>query len=301
MLSQLMDIVFTVNNTDDFTDNFYVMLAMFVSCCKMFSLLKNRNNIAMLINILMEKPCKPIEHDEIEIRQKFDKFVQDYRKQRLAFRAWLPFNYSSPMLFQIAFLHQFTSLIIGSILHIACDSLICGLLVHICSQIEILECHLRKVVNKPHFLRECVTQHIYISKFAFMVNQKFKLTITIQFIVSTLVVCFNLYQMTQTSMLSAKYIQIVLYMLCMLIQISFYCWYGNEVKLKSQQLISNAFEIEWFTLDHNMQKNLLMIMTRSTIPIQLSSALVIPMNLESFVGLLKTSYSAYNILQQMRD
>lgn len=75
-LSQLMDLILSVDNTDDFTENFYVTLAMLVSCCKMFSLLKNRNNIATLIDTLMKKPCRPIEHDEIEIRQKFDKFVQ---------------------------------------------------------------------------------------------------------------------------------------------------------------------------------------------------------------------------------
>lgn len=86
----------------------------------------------------------------------------DYRKHKLTFRAWLPFNYSSPMLFRIVYAHQSISLTAGSVLHIACDSLVCGLLMHICSQLEILECHLKKIVDKPHFLRECVIQHICI-------------------------------------------------------------------------------------------------------------------------------------------
>lgn len=76
MLSQLMDLILTVDNANDFTDNFYMLLAMIVSCCKMFTLLMNRSNIAMLINILIRKPCKPIQTDEIEIQQKFDKHVQ---------------------------------------------------------------------------------------------------------------------------------------------------------------------------------------------------------------------------------
>ncbi|XP_011882821.1 PREDICTED: putative odorant receptor 85d [Vollenhovia emeryi] len=323
-LSQLMDLILSVDNADDFTENFYVTLAMLVSCCKMFSLLRNRTNVAMLINVLMKKPCRPIEHDEIEIRQKFDKFVQsntlyyatlveltcafalvssifkDYRKHRLSFRAWLPFNYSSPTLFRIAYAHQSISLTAGSVLQIACDSLICGLLMHICSQLEILECHLKKIVDKPHFLRECIVQHTCIIQFALMVNEKFRFIITVQFLVSMLVVCFNLHQLTQTSVLSAKYIQIVLYMFCMLTQISFYCWYGNEVQLKSRQLVSNVFKMDWFTLDHPMQKTLLIIMTRSMLPIEFTGAYVISMNLASFVSLLKTSYSAYNILQQMR-
>ncbi|XP_071631660.1 putative odorant receptor 85d [Temnothorax longispinosus] len=323
-LSQLMDLILSVDNADDFAENFYVTLASFVSCCKMFSLLNNRNNIAMLIDTLMKKPYRPTEHDEIKIRQKFDKIVQtntlyyatlveltcafalvtrvfeDYRKHRLAFRAWLPFNYSSPMLFRIAYVHQSISLTAGSVLHIACDSLICGLLMHICSQLEILECHLKKIVDKPHFLRECVVRHTCIFQFALMVNERFRLTITIQFLVSMLVVCFNLYQLTQTSMLSAKFIQIMLYMFCMLAQISFYCWYGNEVKLKSQQLVSSVFEMEWYALDYPVQKSLLIIMKRGMVPIEFTSAYVISVNLQSFVSLLKTSYSAYNLLQQMR-
>jgi len=87
---------------------------------------------------------------------------KDYRKHNLAFRAWLPFNYSSPMLFRIAYFHQSISLTVGSILHLACDSLICGLLMHICSQLEILECRLKKTINKPHIFWECVIQHTCI-------------------------------------------------------------------------------------------------------------------------------------------
>ncbi|XP_039308749.1 uncharacterized protein LOC120358468 [Solenopsis invicta] len=185
-LSQLLDLILIV--ADDFAGNFYITLAMFASCCKMFSLLRNCNNIAMLIDILIKKPCKPTEHDKIEIRQKFDKLVQfyyatmvkwtcafalvtsvfkDYRKHRLIFRAWLPFSYFLPMLFRIAYAHQAISLTAGSVLHVACDSIICGLLMHICSQLEILECHLKKVINKPHLLRECVIQHTYIFQLIF--------------------------------------------------------------------------------------------------------------------------------------
>lgn len=54
--------------------------------------------------------------------------------------------------------------------------------------------------------------------------------------------------------------------------------------MQSRQLVSNVFEMEWFTLDHNVQRNLLMIITRSTVPIEFTSAYVISMNLESFVS-----------------
>ncbi|KAL0116285.1 hypothetical protein PUN28_011245 [Cardiocondyla obscurior] len=324
MLSQLMDLILIVDNADDFTDNFYMLLAMIVSCCKMFTLLMNRSNIAMLIDILEKKPCRPIQSDEIEIQQKFDKHVQtnmlcyaicvettclciavtslltEFRKGRLTFRAWLPFDYSSSSLFRIVYVHQLISLTAGSILQVACDGLICGLLVHVCCQIEIIECRLRKLADKrPDILRESVLQHNHVFKFARLVNEKFKLTIVIQFVVSTLVVCFNLYQFTKSTALRAQYIQLIMYMGCMLSQIFFYCWYGNEVKLKSRQLVDKIFDIEWFELSKHNKQSLLMIMKRSSRPIELTSAYVISMNLDSFVNLLKTSYSAYNILKQV--
>ncbi|XP_018317852.1 odorant receptor Or1-like [Mycetomoellerius zeteki] len=322
-LSQLLDIILTVDNADDFTDNFYMLLAMIVSCCKMLSMLINRKNIALLTNILMERPCRPLEPEEMEIHDKFDKGVQantihyailvemtcvcitltslltDFRRRTLTFRAWLPYDYSSPILFHITYAHQLISLIIGSVLHVACDGLICGLLVHICCQIKILESRLRRIAHEPGILPECILQHSRIFDFAITVNEKFRFTIAIQFMVSTLVVCFNLYQLTRSTTTNAKYVQLVLYMCSMLTQIFFYCWYGNEVKLKSRQLVSNIFDMEWCILDQNAKKTLLLIMRRSTMPIEFTSAYIISMNLDSFVGLLKTSYSAYNILQQI--
>nr|XP_012228790.1 PREDICTED: LOW QUALITY PROTEIN: odorant receptor Or1 [Linepithema humile] len=323
MLSQLLDLILTVRNADDFTDNFYMLLAMIVSCCKMITLLINRSNIVMLIGILIRRPCKPVQPDEIEIQQKFDKLVQtntlsyailvettclciavtslltEFNKGRLTFRAWLPFDYTSPSLFRLVYMHQLIGLTAGSVLHVACDGLICGLLVHVCCQISIIECRLKKIACNRGILRECVLQHNHIFKFARLVNEKFRLTILIQFIVSTLVVCFILYQFTKSTALKAKYMQLIMYMGCMLSQIFFYCWYGNEVKLRSRQLVNNIFEMEWFELDIPTKQSLLMIMRRGTVPIELTSAYVISMNLDSFVGLLKTSYSAYNILKQM--
>jgi len=76
MLSQLIDVILNVDNTDDFTDTFYIMLAMIISCCKMIGLLVNRESIGILINILTQKPFIPLEVDEIKIRHKFDKTIQ---------------------------------------------------------------------------------------------------------------------------------------------------------------------------------------------------------------------------------
>lgn len=97
--------------------------------------------------------------------------LTDYRKKKLTFRAWLPFNYySSTTLFHCTYFHQLISLTVGSVLHVACDGLICGLLLHICCQIEILSYRLKKIARNPKILRDCVNQHNLISKFVFIIN-----------------------------------------------------------------------------------------------------------------------------------
>lgn len=91
--------------------------------------------------------------------------LTEFKKGKLTFRAWLPFDYSSPLLFLFVYAHQLISFTVGSVHHVACDSLICGLLVHICCQLEILECRIRKGTRNPKILRDCVFQHNHIFKF----------------------------------------------------------------------------------------------------------------------------------------
>lgn len=69
-------------------------------------------------------------------------------------------------------------------------------------------------------------------RYAFMVEEKFKKIIGIQLLSSTLVVCFILYKLANTSFISSKFLEFVLYLACMMTQIFFYCWYGNQLKLK---------------------------------------------------------------------
>ncbi|XP_026828459.1 uncharacterized protein LOC105276316 [Ooceraea biroi] len=323
LMSQFLDIIWNVDNAEDFTENLYVMLASVVSCSKMLSLLVNRRNIYALTNILIEKPHKPLQIDEIKIQYKFNKLIQnktfwytilvettcacitmtslftEFRKGNLTYRAWLPYNYSSTIVFCFTYAHQLLSLTAGSLVNVACDSLICGLLVHICCQIEILEYRLSKLSRDHDVLRDCVLHHDSIFAYAHKLNNEFRMTIAMQFIVSTMVVCSNLYQMTKSTTANASYLPLLLYMSCMMTQIFIYCWYGNEVKLKSIQLVDNIFAMDWLTLDRNVTRGLLIIMNRATIPIEFTSGYVFSMNLDSFVGILKTSYSAYNILKKM--
>ncbi|XP_072753277.1 odorant receptor 46a-like isoform X2 [Anoplolepis gracilipes] len=307
----------------DFCDNFCVLLPMMIACFKLFSLLGSHKNITKLTDILINKPCKPVEPNEIKINYKFDKsmqnntlhyaamcmvtcaiivvtsFLTNFSEKKLTYRAWVPFEYSSMISFCLLYVHQLVGLATGALINVACDSLICGLLAHVCCQYEILTYRLNRMLDSDS-LRNCVQQHCKIFRLAFLVNTNFRMIISVQFLMSMFVVCFNLYVIS-LSKLDARCIRLALFMGCMLTQIFVYCWYGNQVRLKSRQFVDNIFEIKWLTLNKNLKKSLIIMMERTVMPIEITSAYTFSVNLDSFMTILKTSYSTYNLLQQMKE
>jgi len=91
----------------------------------------------------------------------------DFRQGNLAYREWILFEWSDTVYYLIYF-RQLMSLTAASIVNVACDIMICGLLLHIYCQIEILECRVRKSLRNRGDLGECVRQHDHIYKLVFI-------------------------------------------------------------------------------------------------------------------------------------
>ncbi|KAL6267823.1 hypothetical protein P5V15_000895 [Pogonomyrmex californicus] len=133
-----------------------------------------------------------------------------------------------------------------------------------------------------------------------MLNDTFGKIIPGEFLMIIVVMCYNLIHMAFKSSSTISYIQDIMVVASTMAPIFYYCWFGNEIKLKSLQLSESIFKMEWTIFSNNIKKGLLMIMNRATIPIEFTSADIIPVNLDSFVTVLKTSYSLFNVLIQSR-
>ncbi|XP_053982821.1 odorant receptor 94a-like [Hylaeus volcanicus] len=325
LLSTILDLVFNVDNQNDFSDNVYLTLEVFAACWKMSSLKMYHENYAFLMDTLEREPLAPANADEIEIRTRFDKIAQrntktymlslvacvgsmlatsiftDVKTRKLSYRTWIPYDYSSSLWFTITYVYLVICMATVAVMNVSSDSLFSGLLLHTYSLFEILGHRLKTIINyRNDSVKQCVRLHIHIYRFAMMVNEQFKSIILIQFLVSTLIFCIELYRMTQRSV-DSKYIEMVVYGTCSLMQILYYCWYGNEVQEKSLTIPEMIIDSNWESLDTDSKKTLLMIMKRATMPIEFSSFHIASMNLASFMALFKTSYSAYNVLQRSEE
>ncbi|XP_032691023.1 odorant receptor 46a-like [Odontomachus brunneus] len=323
-MSQFMNILLNVDNSDDLTDSLYMMLTVFVAGYKQICIWIDHKNITEMINILNEKPFRPFESQEVTIRKKFDKMIQDntmrylilvmvtviailvssiwmdFTKGNLTYMAWVPFDYSGSIAFTLVFTHQMIGMAASGLVNVACESLVCGFLLQICCQFEILEHRLTKITQGQDVLRDCIHHHNLVFEYASTLNNMFTKIIAVQFAVSMLVVCSNLYRIAMAEDY-ASFIPLICYTNCMLAQIFIYCWFGNEVKLKSLHLTNNIYEMNWPVLNNNNKRSLLILMKRAMIPIEFSSAYIITMNLDSFVAVLKLSYSTFNLLRQTHE
>lgn len=187
-------------------------------------------------------------------------FFTDFKKRKLTFRAWLPYDYSELLPFTLSYVHQATTSMFCSCQNISCDTLFAGFLVQIYCQFEILEERLKNVQQDEsnYSAKQCVRHYHQIYKFVQSIfffftfcqftkivtnilnhcnrfsrtlNEKFKVILFLQFCAISFILCFNLYRMTTITMIP-KLLEASLYLIRVLVQILYYCWFSNEVKLK---------------------------------------------------------------------
>ncbi|XP_067203545.1 odorant receptor 46a-like isoform X3 [Linepithema humile] len=301
--TQFMDVILVVDNIDDFSINILMCLTIIAVCCKATVIVVRRNAVIDLVQMLLKEPCKFQNEDEIAIQTKFDQFI----------RVWLPFDTNTSLIFWIISIQQIVTVAIAGLINAGMETLVFGLFLQTCAQLEIFENRLHKLVinttasylkhvpaslNKyKTMLSECIYHHLTIYKYAKMVNNIFNQVFFVQFFSSILVLCTSVYYLA-AHVMETKAATLLVYTIGMFVQIYFLCWSGNEVMLMSMKTGHAIYHTNWPLLSVREKKDLLMIMMRSTRPIKFTSSFLITLSLESYSNILKTSYSAFNVLQQ---
>ncbi|KAK0071753.1 hypothetical protein PV326_000899, partial [Microctonus aethiopoides] len=122
------------------------------------------------------------------------------------------------------------------------------------------------------------------SRFSRRFNDIFSSIIFVQFSISTLVLCVSVQTLTMLSFMSMEFIIVMTYLACMLAQIFVLCWYANEVTLNSLNVRTAVYNMNWYSLSLKTQKDLLLIIARSSYPITFTGGPIVTLSLDSFVS-----------------
>ncbi|XP_066594341.1 uncharacterized protein [Prorops nasuta] len=334
-VGQFIHLLYYVRNFDDFTDTTLMMMSALNLVVKGTVFSRRREDIIKLSRRFLKHPLKPLNQKEGAIQLEFDNFarkmiiafavsiiiiasamiVQSLRTGVLLSPCWYPYDMSKPKFLAISWIHQIIIYVNGAPMDACCDTIFAGLLLKICSQLEILKVRFHRVIDisqncllnekqlydeERKSLISCIEHHKHILKYTRDLNQIFSPILFGQFFFGILLICSVVHHISITKP-DMNFIPLIMYLVAVFAEVFFYCWFGNEVILKSSDLTNAIFEMDWTALTLRGQKDLIIILLRTKTPIKITSSFLVTLSNDSFITILKASYSIFNLIRERSD
>ncbi|KAL0099800.1 hypothetical protein PUN28_019899 [Cardiocondyla obscurior] len=303
-ISEIIELVRTHDDIEDLTEGLFLSLTYIALCLKYGNFLTRKKEMSVLLDCFRKETCRPRNSEERIILLKYDrkakwcvKFFMSISQatcialilapimgpqksdRPLPFKTYLPYSISGLYPYLATYLQHAGAIFYGVLLNVSFDSLVYGFTIHVCGQIELL-CYRLSKIFKDH-------------------PEQYQLDSSKGAVISDMVtLCTSIFQMSKTRILSVAFLSLTLYLGSMLFQVFFYCWYGNELQLKSKGIVDAIYSSDWTIATIRDRKSLLFVMAISQKGLKLSYYGIFSLALDTFTWILKTSYSTFNVLQQ---
>ncbi|KAJ3663621.1 hypothetical protein Zmor_007865 [Zophobas morio] len=231
-------------------------------------------------------------------------------RENLPFIAWFPFDYSKPPYFELVYFYQILCTIYLCLVHVSVDTTIFGLKVCIGCQFDMLSDNLRRFASVAdgsqngtplENLIKCVIHRKEILKFVESCGQYFNMILFWHLIISGVSIGITMFQLTLLKPLSSEFLSILWYGIAITSEISMYCWFGNEVKVKSNLVSYAAFESDWTSLPNDVKRSLMIFTQKLIEPLRISVFNLFDLSLETFKRIMKTAWSYFTLLTQLNS
>ncbi|KAJ3663548.1 hypothetical protein Zmor_007801 [Zophobas morio] len=329
LFTQATNLFFVLDDLVALTGTIYLLLTEILCVFKIYYITKNMSIVKTMMRMLNHDLFQPRDVNQVVLVQPNLDFWKTIYKMfmvmalggnifwaafplldkaneanRLPFLAWYPYDTNISPYYEITYTHQVLTYTYICFTHINIDTLIAALNMYITSQFDILCDNLRKLHfsdNVKTNLVKCIKHHWLILRFAEKANQFFEWIILIQFFISVIIVGITLFQITIVAPFSTEFLFLITYGVAVVTQIFMYCWFGNEVQVKSNIVSFAIYESKWPDFSKEIQKYVWFFMFRSQTPVKMSALNVFYLSLESFMAILKTSWSYFALLQQVNS
>ncbi|XP_073958432.1 odorant receptor 94b-like isoform X1 [Choristoneura fumiferana] len=239
------------------------------------------------------------------------------------FAFWIPLEYNGTWLkFSVVLLytHYVTTLV--GVANTTMDAFIATVLGQCKTQLTILKMDFeslgeraaeraratgeRRGAAAAALLVHCVTHHHKICHTSRELQAVFGGCVLLQFGIGGWILCMAAFKLVGMNMGSLEFISILMFLMCILTELFLYCYYGNEVAVESTQVPDAVYGMRWPEGEVNGVGR----RVRRALPFVLCccagaarrplrpAALFIPLSLETFVTIIKSSYTFYAMLRQ---
>ncbi|KAJ3664416.1 hypothetical protein Zmor_008590 [Zophobas morio] len=325
---QTVNIYFILDDLEAFTSSIFVTLSCVGTILKCYGLIQNMENLKQLFVTITGEIFQPKGEKQQKLVEPSVKFWsriyllfritcyftaffwstypildKSFRVRRLPFLSWYPYNVKISPFYEFTYMYQVVSIwyIVAASLNIDC--LIAALNMFIGAQCDILCDDLRNLVatngkELKEKLVRCVIHHKAILSLAEKSNKFYNWIVLFQFFTSAVSLGFSMFQLTIVVPLSSEFYSFICYATSMIVEIFIYCWFGNEVEIKSSIIPYAAFQSTWVGLPTEIQKILITFTLRTQRPIKMSALNLFYLSLDTFKSILRTSWSYFTVLHQ---
>ncbi|XP_037968814.2 odorant receptor 94b [Plutella xylostella] len=155
------------------------------------------------------------------------------------------------------------------------------------------EVHLR-------LLLRCLQHYNKVVETTKLFQDIFGTAILVQFTIGGWILCLAAYKIVSLNMFSIEFASMILFIMCILTELFIYCYYGNEVSVESEGLVSSLYLTGWRRAGRGVRRALLLAMERAQRPLAPTAGRVLPLSLNTFIQILKSSYTFYAVLRQTK-
>ncbi|XP_026317878.1 uncharacterized protein LOC113228730 [Hyposmocoma kahamanoa] len=125
----------------------------------------------------------------------------------------------------------------------------------------------------------------------------------VQFAIGGWILCMAAYKVVSISVLSVEFASMLLFIMCILTELFLYCYFGNQLTEESARVQQALFACGWERWPRGARRArraLLLARERAQRPLRAVAAGVVPLSLDTFLKILKSSYTFYAVLRQTK-
>ncbi|CAK1602596.1 unnamed protein product [Parnassius mnemosyne] len=232
------------------------------------------------------------------------------------FPLWTGIDTSHSIGFAVVLLYTYYVTTLVGIANTTMDAFIAAVLYQCKTQLRILSINFQNLPDRALAIskesgenRDIVLRKLFVdcwihyqktTETAWQLQDIFGTAVLIQFGIGGWILCMAAYKLVSLSVLSIEFASMALFISCILTELFLYCYYGTELTDESTRIVNSVYSMEWLDRPLKFKRLLVLLMLRVDRPIRPAAGLIIPLSLDTFIKILKSSYTFYAVLRQTK-
>ncbi|XP_038208167.1 odorant receptor 4-like [Zerene cesonia] len=333
-----LNLVFTPKMLEVLIYEFIYYFTEFSVLAKVFMVLRKRNELREMMNLL---DCDAFKGDDDTSSAIVNRYVNQYKIYWKAYSILCHFAYISLSLaslirfilhsnidlpvckyyflgdetleryYVVFWLYQCIGIYGHMMYNINVDFLIIGLIMMAIAQVEVVHHEISSRVTEEGVrdgdetavmtkLKEYLKHYEMLLIYASKLQNLISITMFIQLGVASAIICAILCRLS-VSVSVDLILTLTPFSSAMILQIFLPAYLGTQLSYKSEELVYAAYTSEWIHRSQSFKSSLNLFMQRAQVKISLTGCGLLPLTLTTFTSIMKTAYSFFTLIRNFQD